>query len=70
MRIVTRRITQPEYDLLDKFLHAVHERIRDGKMSRQEGVETMILPINAFQSGDNQNFVPFMEGKLEAWGCA
>jgi hypothetical protein len=67
---VTRRITQPEYDLLDKFLHAVHGRIREGKMTMQEGVEAMIRPINAFQSGDNQNFVPFMEEKLNAWGDA
>ena len=65
---VIRPITQPEYDLLDKFLRAVHERIRDGKMTRQEGVEAMIHPINAFQSGDRGNFAPFMEEKLDAWG--
>jgi hypothetical protein len=57
-----------DYDVLDKFIRTILQRYGDGHETLSQAHEGIMHPLTAWDEGNTQEFVPFMEINLKHWG--
>lgn len=60
-------LSDSDYHTLDRFIHAVLTRVRDGLCSAAKGRSAIMHALSAWDKDDEQEFAPWMELQMAKW---
>lgn len=67
--ILPNKLSDRDYNVLERYVEAVLRRHRDGTTNANQAREAMMHPLTAFiDEKGPQEFIPYMESHLAEWG--
>lgn len=61
------RLSKSDYHVLDQFIRAALIRVEAGHLTAADALADIMHPLTAWDNGDQQEFIPFMQLMLSKW---